>query len=449
MSTKITNARLGIIVGQRNFRELRNLLIQMNQVDVASFINDLPPDEAYIIFRTLPKNMAADVFPELDSEIQINIVETISDKEIYNLMDILAVDDAVDMLEEMPADLVKRTLKSASSKTRTLLNKYLKYPDNSVGSIMTAEYTDLEQNMTIAQAISHIRAVGEDKETIYICYVIDKSDLLLGVVTVRDLLTASDDDLVKDIMQSNVKSVSTTVDKEEASRILSKYSLISIPVIDNTNKLVGIVTIDDAVDVLQEETTEDLELMAGISPSDKPYLKTGIISLAKNRFIWLFVLMIGGIISETILNRHEGAISAIPLLVAFIPMLSDMGGDAGSQVSTLIIRGMALGEIKQQHFFLVVIKEILVSIMVTIPLVIVNYLRIVAKNPDQYMVALVISLTLICTIAMSNIFGVILPMVAKKINIDPALMATPMIATIVDICSILIYFSIATALLNI
>lgn len=449
MAEQITQARLGILIGQRNYHALRELLLQMNDVDIAEFLNELPREEVFIVYRMLPKHMASLVFVELNPEMQEHLLTSITGKEINALMDMLAIDDAVDLLEEMPSELVVRIMKNASYETRALLNQYLSYPEDSVGSIMTAEYTDLRKEMTVAQAIAHIRAVGEDKETIYTCYVVGKDQLLEGILTVRDLMRARDDQLVEDLMQTSAIAVHTTSNREEAAQVMRKYSMISLPVVDSEQHLVGIVTIDDAADVLQEQATEDLEHMAGIASREHPYLLSGVFELAKNRFVWLLVLMISGIFSEMILGQYEAAISSIPLLVAFIPMLTDMGGDAGSQVSTLVIRGMALGEMRVQDTLAVVFKEVKISLMVSLPLGALNYLRVTLGHSSQPMVALVISLTLICTITMANTLGVILPMIAKKLRMDPALMATPMIATLVDIFSMMIYFAIATALLHI
>lgn len=449
MADQITQARLGILIGKRNYHAMRELLLQMNDVDIADFLNALPQEEVFIVYRMLPKHMASLVFVELNPEMQEHLLTSITGKEINALMDTLAIDDAVDLLEEMPSELVVRITKNASYETRALLNQYLSYPEDSVGSIMTAEYTDLHKEMTVAQAIAHIRAVGEDKETIYTCYVVGKDQLLEGILTVRDLMRAQDNQLVESIMQTSAIAVHTTSNREEAAQVLRKYSMISLPVVDSEQHLVGIVTIDDAADVLQEQATEDLERMVGIASKEHPYLLSGVLELAKNRFVWLLVLMISGIFSELILGQYEAAISGIPLLVAFIPMLTDMGGDAGSQVSTLVIRGMALGEISVQDTLAVVFKEIKISLMISLPLGALNYLRVTLGHDNQPMVALVISFTLICTITMANTLGVVLPMIAKKLRMDPALMATPMIATLVDIFSMMIYFAIATAMLHI
>jgi len=448
MTNRITEAHLGLLVGQRNYRALRAALATMNAVDIAAFINALPAEEGLILFRLLQKTVAADVFSELDYEIQRRLAEAIHDREITALFDALAIDDAVDMLEEMPAPLVKRILQNASSDTRALLNQYLRFPEDSVGSVMTAEFTDLRPDMTAAEAVTHIRSFGQDKETIYNCYVVDAQRLLLGVITVRALLTARADARVEGLMEPGVMSVHTTDDSEKAARMLSRYSFISLPVVDDEQRLVGIITIDDAANVLQEEATEDLERMAAMAPSDKPYLKTGIMTLAKNRVLWLLVLMLSGIVSELVVGRFEVAISAVPLLVAFIPMLSDMGGDAGSQVSTLVIRGMALDEVDSRSTPRLFGKEVLVSLLVGLPLALLNFGRIVVTGGEP-LVALTISVALVCTILMANTLGVLFPVLARRLKVDPALMATPMIATIVDILSMLIYFSLARALLGV
>ena len=448
MAARTTPARLGLLLGQRNYQLLRELLAEMNEVDIARFLEDLPPEQAALTFRTLPKNQAMDVFAELEPVLQQHLIEGITDKEITALLEDLAVDDAVDMLEEFPAELAARVLKNARPHTRELLNQYLRYPENSVGSIMTAEYTDLKKDMTVAQAIHHIRTVGEDRETIYTCYVIDRTRLLLGVVTVRDLMLAGDDDRIEEVMETNIIAVTTAAGHEEAARLLMKYDLMSLPVVDASGRLVGLVTVDDAVDVLQEEATEDFERLAGMAPSEKPYLKTGVLMLARNRFFWLLILMLSGILTGAILDGFEAAFIAVPMLVRFIPMLSDTSGDAGSQVSTLVIRGMALGEIEMKDFWAIIWKELRVSFMVGLPLGVVNFLRIIIGHTELMMEGLVVSITLVVTIALANVVGGILPMGAKLLKQDPALMATPLIATLVDALSLLVYFSVAVLLLG-
>lgn len=443
----MNEVRLGVLAGQKNYRELRALLSEMNSVDVAQFLMDLPKKQALIAFRTLPKAQAMEVFAELDVEIQQLIIESITDREIGDLMDDLAVDDAVDMLEEMPATLVRRVLKNAAPDIRALINQFLRYPEYSAGSIMTAEFTDLKKNMTVEDAIKRIRRTGEDRETVYTCFVTDATRHLEGVVTVKDLLLARDTDLVKDLMEPDVISVETRADQEEAASLMAKYGLISLPVVDRENRLVGIVTVDDAVDVIQEEATEDFERMAAMAPSERPYLKTGVLKLAQNRFVWLLVLMVSGMITGAILGNFDAAFSAVPLLVTFIPMLTDTGGNAGSQSSTLVIRGMSLGEIALTDLPQVVWKELRVSLMVAIPLAAVNFFRVLVFNPGSGLEGLVVSLAMISTVILANTMGSILPMVAKLLRIDPAIMAAPLITTIVDACSLIIFFTIANMLL--
>ena len=444
---KTNEVRLGVLAGQKNYRALRDALSEMNEVDVAQFIENLPAEQAVITFRTLRKEQAMDVFAELDTDVQQLIIGGISDREISDLLEELAVDDAVDMLEEMPATLVKRVLKNTAPDTRKLINQFLRYPEYSAGSIMTAEFTDLKQTMTVEDAIKRIRRIGENKETIYICYVTDNTRHLEGIISVKDLLLAPDGTLVGELMQREVISVTTGTDQEDAADLMAKYDFISLPVVDTEGRLVGIVTVDDAVDVIQEEATEDFEKMAAMAPSERPYLKTGILALAKNRFTWLLVLMVSGMITGGILGNFEAAFSAIPLLVTFIPMLTDTGGNAGSQSSTLVIRGMALAEISPADAGRVVWKELRVSLMVALPLALVNYLRILVFYPGAAAVGLVVSLSMICTVLLANSIGGLLPLVAKLVKIDPAIMAAPLISTIVDALSLIIYFAIAIALL--
>lgn len=445
----ITAVQLGMLVGQRNYKELRELLYEMNSVDVAQFIEELPSKQQLAVFRTLHKAEAMEVFAELMPDTQRAIVESISDSEITDLMDELMVDDAVDMLEEMPATLVKRVLKNASPNTRDLVNQFLHYPEDSAGSVMTAEFTDLGRDMTVEEAILRIRQTGENRETIYTCYVIDATRHLEGVVTVKDLFLAHDTDVVQDLMEPDVIYVRTTAPREEAVALMTKYGFISLPVVDAEDRLVGIVTVDDAIDIMQEETTEDFEKMAGMAPSEKPYLKTNVFLMAKNRFLWLIVLMVSGMITGGILGRYQAAFAVLPLLVTFIPMLTDTGGNAGSQSSTLVIRGMVLGEIEMKDMPRVFWKEFRVSLLVGVPLALINYLRISFFYPESGDVGKVVSMAMVCTVVMANSVGGILPMVAKFFRIDPAIMAAPLISTLVDAASLVVYFSIAMLLLPI
>ncbi len=439
--------RLGVLAGQKNYRALRAALAEMNEVDVAGFLEDLPEEQRPLVFRTLEKDQAMDVFAELETDTQQHIIERITDRELADLMEELAVDDAVDMLEEMPAMLVKRVLQTATPEMRALINEFLRYPENSAGSIMTAEFTDLRKKMTVEDAIKRLRRTGEDRETIYTCYVMDDARHLEGVVTVKDLLLAHDNDLVSDLMEPDVISVHTTSDREEAVQLMAKYGFISLPVVDAENRLVGIVTVDDAVEIIQEEATEDFEKMAAMAPSDRPYLKTGVLTLSRNRIFWLLFLMVSSMITGAILGKFEAAFEVIPILVTFIPMLTDTGGNAGSQASTMVIRGIALGEIVPRDFGAVVFKELRVSLMVGLPLAALNFLRILITYPGFGMEGLVVSLAMVCTVVLANTAGGVLPMLARLVRIDPAIMAAPLIATLVDGCSLLIYFTIAVNLL--
>lgn len=440
---------LEALLDAKNYRALREVLSDTNEVDVALFIEELPVEKAVVTFRTLPKDMAADVFANLSPETQEVIIGSITDRELAVILDDLHTDDAVDMLEEMPANVVKRVLRNATPDDRALINQFLQYPENSAGSIMTAEFTDLRRDMTVEDAIKHIRRTGEDRETIYTCYAIDEQRKLDGVVTVKDLLLAHDECALDTIMDTDIISVKTTEDREEVARLFSKYDLLSMPVVDHENRLVGIVTVDDAVDVMEQEATEDFEKMAAMLPSERPYLKTGVFSLAKNRILWLLVLMISGMITGGILGRYEAAFAAMPLLVTFIPMLTDTGGNAGSQSSTLVIRGMAVAEIQPHDLLSVLWKELRVSVVVGAVLAAVNYVRLIITYPGNEAVALTVALALFATVVMAKTIGGILPIVAKLFRADPAIMAAPLITTIVDAFSLVIYFSIATRLLAI
>ncbi|MBC8569858.1 magnesium transporter [Zongyangia hominis] len=436
------------LLENRQYRQLRVALSDENEVDIADFIESLPQEKAAMVFRTLPKELAADVFSNLPAETQQVIVGSITDRELGEIVEELFVDDAVDMLEELPANVVKRVLKSARPETRQLINQFLQYPENSVGSIMTAEFIDLKKSMSALDAIERIRRIGEECESIYTCYVTDARRVLEGVVTLRELLLAPDNARVEDLMEGDVITALTTEDQEEAVQQLMKYDFISLPVTDHEHRLVGIVTVDDVMDVMEEEATEDFEKMAAMAPSEKPYLKTGVFTLAKNRILWLLVLMVSGMITGGILGRFESAFAVMPLLVTFIPMLTDTGGNAGSQSSTLIIRGMAVGDIGLRDFLQVFWKELRVSILVGAVLSIVNYVRLVITYPGNNLIALTVALALFVTVIVAKTVGGILPMIAKRLHADPAIMAAPLITTIVDAVSLVIYFSIAQALLR-
>ena len=367
----------------RQFRKLKDILTEMNEVDIATFIEELDSEKTVVVFRMLPKELASDVFACLEVDKQEHIINSITDYELGTIVDDLFVDDAVDMLEELPANVVKRVLKNARPDTRKLINQFLNYPENSAGSIMTAEYVGLKQSMTVEQAFAYIRKNGVDKETIYTCYVMDAKRRLEGVVTVKDLLMNPYEEIIGNIMDTHVIKAFTTEDQEEVADSFQKYDLLSLPVVDHEERLVGIVTVDDVVDVMEQEATEDFEKMAAMLPSEKPYLKTGVFQLAKNRIAWLLILMISSMITGGILAKYEAAFAVIPLLVTFIPMLTDTGGNAGSQSSTMIIRGMAVGEIEPGDLFKVLWKELRVGIIVGAILGFVNYVRLVILYPGK------------------------------------------------------------------
>lgn len=437
------------LLERRDLHALRAALLEENEVDIAEFLEELPQDKIVVVFRALPKEMAAEVFSNLEADTQQVIIQSATDQEVSAIVEELYVDDAVDMLEELPANVVKRVLKAARPDTRKLINQFLNYPDNSVGSIMTAEFTDLKQSMTVSQAIAHIRRTGENSESVYTCYVTDAGRRLEGVLTIKELLLAQDEQLIADLMETDVITAETTEDQEEAVARMMKYDFISLPVVDKEGRLVGIVTVDDVMDVMEEEATEDFEKMAAMAPSEKPYLKTSVLSLAKHRILWLLVLMISGMITGGILGQYEAAFAAMPLLVTFIPMLTDTGGNAGSQSSTLVIRGMAVGEIQLKDFAKVFWKELRVSMLVGVVLSAVNFVRLIITYPGNYMVALTVALALFVTVMLAKTVGGVLPMAAKLCHADPAIMAAPLITTIVDAISLVVYFRIACTLLPI
>ena len=431
------------------FRELRSRLMKMNEADIAEFLEELDHNQKVLIFRMLPKELATDVFAFLEADDQEDIINGITDAEIQNIIEDLFVDDAVDMLEELPATVVKRVMRMATPETRTLINQFLQYPENSAGSIMTAEYIGLKKYMNVEQSFSYIRAHGVDKETIYTCFVMDGERHLEGVVTIRDLLMNPYETKIQDIMDINFIKAVTTDDQEEVMDLFNKYDLICLPVVDHENRLVGSVTVDDVVDVMEEEATEDFEKMAAMLPSDKPYLKTGIFELAKNRIVWLTVLMVSSMITGGILSYYEEAFAVLPLLVSFVPMLTGTGGNAGSQSSTMIIRCMAIGEVEPSDILKVIWKEVRVALVVGFLLAALNFVRLMIMYPGQIMICLTVVISLYITVIMAKSIGCTLPIIAKLLKLDPAIMAAPLISTIVDACSLIVYFRIACNLLNI
>ena len=430
------------LLAQRQFKAVRSILDVMNEVDIASLLSDLDDKELALAFRLIPKDKAAEVFANMNHSMQTYLVEMFSEKELKELLDDLYMDDTVDLLEELPANLVNRILNTVDQADRTLINQLLNYPDDSAGTLMTTEYVDIRETMTVAQAMAHIKETGIHKEKIYTCYVTDQRRLL-GIVSAKDLMTTADDVLIRNLMQTEIISVSTHTDKEEVAQLFTKYNFLALPVLDQDERLVGIVTFDDAMDVMVDEATEDITKMAAMSPSEKSYFETSVLAHAKHRIAWLLILMFSATITGTIITRYENAFAAIPLLVSFIPMLMDTGGNCGSQSSTLIIRGIALGEIQFSDLFRVMFKEFRVSLIVGVALALANGIRILIMYKNAGL-ALVIGLSLVATIVISKLIGCVLPLIAKKLHMDPAIMASPLITTLVDTCSILIYFNIAT-----
>ncbi len=437
------------LLEQKKYNSLRDILSTINPADIAALFEDLPHNKLPLLFRLLPKELAAESFVEMDGDLQEELIRGFSDNELKEVIDELYLDDAVDLVEEMPANVVKRILTQADAETRRLINEMLKYPEDSAGSIMTTEYVDLRPDMTVSEAIKHIRRTGIDKETVNVCYVTDASRNLTGVLSIRDLILSSDDTEIADVMSPNVISVNTLEDQETVASMFAKYSFTALPVVDGENRLVGIVTVDDAIDVIQEEATEDIEKMAAITPSDKPYLKQSVFSIFKSRIPWLLLLMISATFTGAIITHFEDSLSAYIVLVASIPMLMDTGGNCGSQSSVTIIRGLSLHEISFSDTLRVVWKEFRISILCGVTLAIVNFFKMLLLGQATSLVAMVISLTLIFTVIMSKMIGCLLPIAAKRIGFDPAVMASPIITTVVDAMSLLIYFEIARAILKI
>ena len=436
------------LLESRQYTKLRQTISEMNTVDIATAMGEMEDEDSLKMFRILPKDMAADVFADLELDDQQYIIRSLSDREASNIIDNLMADDATDLLEEMPANVVKRILANASPETRADINHLLQYPEDSAGSIMTVEYVDLREDMTVTDAIERIRQKGVDSETINICYVVTKQKVLVGTVALRYLLIMKPDEVIGDIMNTNVISINTMTDQEEAARMFQKYGFTAMPVVDNESRMVGIITIDDVVDILEEEATEDIEKMAAIVPSDKPYPKVGIFETYKNRIPWLLFLMISATFTGAIITGFENALSAYVVLTAYIPMLMDTGGNAGSQASVSIIRGLSLKEIEFEDIFKIIWKEIRVAVLCGLTLACANFLKLIFLDRVTITVAAVICLTLLFVVLIAKLVGCCLPMLASKVGFDPAVMASPFITTIVDALSLLVYFNIATRMLH-
>ncbi len=439
---------LAALVNQKQLRAVRDTLREWPEVDIAWFLEELSPEKAVLVFRMLPKELAAEVFANLETDSQRYFVNAITEAELSAIIEELSIDDAVDMLEELPANVVHRVLKSAQPETRSLINQFLQYPENSAGSIMTAEFVNLRPDLTVKAAFTHIRKHGADSETIYTCYVIDEARHLMGVVTVKDLLLAGIDQTIREIMDENVIYCTTSDDQEEVTQLFSKYGFIALPVVDGENRLVGIVTVDDAITVMEDAATEDIEKMAAITPSEKDYLHTGVWETWQQRIPWLLILMLSATFTQAIINSFESALAACVVLTAYIPMLMGTGGNCSSQSSVTIIRSLSLGDVEFRDLLRVLWKELRVSLLCGASLGLVNFVKLLLLDRLTVLIAAVVSLTLVFTIVVAKLVGGALPMLAKKLKLDPAVMASPFITTIVDAVSLLIYFRFASLLLG-
>lgn len=437
------------LIQEKKYVQIKKELSEMNEVDVAELLDPLDVHSTLLIFRMLPKDLAVEVFAHFSTEQQLGIINSITDKELEYIVDELFFDDMIDLIEEMPANIVKKILKSSKEEERKLINQFLKYPIDSAGSIMTIEYVDLRKEATVKEALDHIKEIGLNKETVYTCYVTDKKRTLEGFVSLRTLVTSDEDKIIEDIMEDEVIKVYTHDDQESVANVFRKYGFLALPVVDNENRLTGIITVDDIMDVMEQEATEDFQIMAAMSPSEDAYLNTGVMTLAKNRLPWLLVLMISATFTGRIMGKFEDVLASVVVLSTFIPMLMDTGGNSGSQSSTLIIRGLATGEITTHDWWKVLWKELRISFIVGTVLAGINFLRIIFLEKVDTTVALTVSITIVVTVMASKIVGGILPLIAKKLKADPAIMAGPLITTIVDALALMVYFGIAKTLLGI
>lgn len=435
------------LLANGRIRELKYELNELNSFDAAEFFELIPDDKKLYVFRLMTKDNAAEAFSYMDSDVQEHIIKSISDSELRYIVDEMYIDDTVDLLAELPANLVTRVLKNADETKRKLINQFLNYPETSAGSIMTIEFVQFHEEMTVKRAMEQLRATGVDKETIYSCYVVNSKRILIGILPLRRLILANDDEIVKNLMEDRVISVKTMDDQEEIAEIFKDYNLISLPVVDNEGRLVGIITVDDIMDVIDQETTEDFEKMAALLPSEDEYLKTSIFTLTKNRIMWLMVLMISGTISALIITKYQHVITTVVALSSYMTILTGTGGNSGSQASTLIIRGMALGEIEMKDILSVIWKEFRVGILCGLLLGGVNFVRLLIFDNVSLAVNFAVSITMAVVVVVAKVIGCTLPIIAKRIGFDPAIMAGPLITTVVDAISLLIYFNIASMLL--
>ncbi len=444
------------LLEEKKYAELKNILAELNSADIGEYFEAVPLGQIALVFRLLPKELAAEVFVEMESDRQVALIGAFTDKELTAVLDELFVDDLADIVEEMPAVVAKRLLKNTDPETRKTVNQILAYPDDSAGSIMTTEYVDLKKSMTVEAAFEKIRRVGIDKETIYTCYVTNSKRELRGVVSARQLLLAETDTKIGDIMETELLYAYTHDDRETVAQMFDKYDILALPIVDNEKRLIGIVTVDDAIDVLQEEATEDIEKMAAITPTEKPYLKMGVFELFRSRILWLLLLMVSATFTGMIITSFENALASCVVLTAFMPMLMNTGGNSGSQSSVTVIRALSLGEIDFADAFSVLWKEARVSLLCGVVLSVLNFLKmwlfdmlLLGTAGLTFEVIAVVNMTLLCTVIIAKLVGCLLPIFAKKLRLDPAVMASPFITTIVDAISLVIYFSIAAAILGI
>lgn len=444
------------LLDNREMKQLQRRMEEMNEFDVAEFLSELDDNRMPMVFRLLKKETAAEVFANFDTPEQEKIINSITDSELSAIMEELYVDDAVDMMEELPANVVKRAMRTATPATRNLINQYLRYPENSAGSIMTAEFIDLKKYMSVKESLARIRRIGEDKETIYVCFVISADRKLEGIVTVKDLLLNDDSTIIDELMDTNVIFASTTEDQESVSEKFSDYDLMAMPVVDKEGRLVGIVTVDDIIDVMEQEATEDFEIMAGMTPSDKPYSRTSVVEMWKNRIPWLMFLMLSATFTSMILTSFEEALAVVPVLVAFIPMLMGTGGNSGAQASTAVIRSLSIGDTEPKDALHVMWKEWRVSIICGLSLAVVNFIKMLLldgmllhNDSITITVAATVSISVVFIVMFAKVVGCTLPILAEKIGVDPAVMANPLISTLTDAVSLLIYIFVAKLILHI
>lgn len=436
------------LINEKNYIKVKEILSYMNVVDVAEILKPCTPQMTLMLFRMLPKDLAAEVFARFTKEQQLDIINSVTNEELTNIVNELFFDDMIDLIEEMPANVVKKILTHTGENERELINEFLKYPPDSAGGLTTIEYVNLKKAMTVKEAMDYIKRIGLNTETVYTCYVTDKNRVLEGIVSLRTLVTSDDHLKIEDIMEREIIKVNTHSDREEVANIFRKYGFLALPVVDNENRLIGIITVNDIMNVISQEATEDFQKMAAMSPSDEEYLNVGIWQLAKNRLPWLLILMISATFTGRIMGKYEDVLISVAVLGTFIPMLMDTGGNAGTQSSTLVIRGLAIGDIRVSDGIKVLLKEFAVSFIVGIILAVTNFTRLIVIEQVGMLVAATVSISLIVTIVLSKVMGGILPIFAKKLKMDPAIMAGPLITTIVDALSLIAYFAIATTMLG-